>query len=368
MGARERKGMDHSITASYDTMKKLLWQKYLTREYSFLYISYAIDCYKIMKQTVGTTITYDISHGEGKLVSLYGIKDDILASYKMIEAIAKRDPQEIVRKMNTFDKLIAKNYSLFDQIKKTSDKTLLQALLIELDNVFLETLCYYLFFVFLGYAGDLPNIKKFLKTHGDRFHKIRLYSIDADMDTAFPKLFCKYDKKLLPLASFMSRTELLDYICGKPVDLHKIKNRKKNYLVVTKAGKTIEYPLSQIDTVIDKELSHLKISSDIKQLTGRIACKGKVTARAIIVFNTKDYKKIKEGDILVIPMTKPSIVPYLSGVTAIITDDGGALSHASIISREMKIPCIVGTEIATRVFKDGELLEVDADNGIVRKL
>ncbi|GAG22226.1 unnamed protein product, partial [marine sediment metagenome] len=51
-----------------------------------------------------------------------------------------------------------------------------------------------------------------------------------------------------------------------------------------------------------------------------------------------------------------------------ITDGGGTLCHAAIVAREMKIPCIVGTKIATRVLKDGDLVEVDADKGIVRKL
>ncbi len=73
--------------------KKLIWQKYLTREYTFLYISYAIDCYKVIKKKVGTTITYDISEGNGKLVSLYGISDDIQTSYNLIEKIVAKNPQ-----------------------------------------------------------------------------------------------------------------------------------------------------------------------------------------------------------------------------------------------------------------------------------
>jgi phosphoenolpyruvate synthase/pyruvate phosphate dikinase len=348
--------------------KKLLWQKYLTREYSFLYISYAIDCYKIMKQTVGTTITYDISQGEGKLVSLYGIQEDILNSYNMIELIAKKDPQEIVKKMDRFDELIKRNYDLFVEIRKMNNKDTLITLLEQLDSLFLLTLCYYLFFVFLGYAGDLPNIKKFLKKHGERFNKIRLYTIDADMDREFPKLFARYDNTLLKLAPYMWRRELIDYIDGKPIDMQKIKSRKKKYLVITKAGKTTEYPLDKIKSELEKELSHVQSHSNQTQIKGRIAFKGKATGRVTIVLTTKDYKKIKVGDILVTPMTKPNIVPYLTKVKGIVTDDGGALSHASIISREMKIPCIVGTQNVTQLLKDGELVEVDAVRGIVKLL
>lgn len=360
--------MDRPIEANYDTMKKLLWQKYLTREYSFLYISYAIDCYKIMEKTVGTTITFDLSHGEGKLVSLYGLKEDILDSYKMIEGIGKNDPQEIIRKMDRFDELIKSNYALFADIKKTDDKKVLRELLKKLDKLFLETICYYLFFVFLGYAGDLPNIDKFLKKYGKRFRKIRLFTIDADMDTEFPKLFSRFDKRLSNIAAYMWREELLDYIDGKPVNLKKIKNRQKSYLVITKAGRTVEYSLQAINSTLAKELAHIQTGTDTKQLKGRIAFKGKVTGMVAVILTANDYKKIRNGSILVTSMTKPSIVPYLTHVKGIVTDDGGALSHASIIAREMNIPCIVGTGNATTVLHDGDFVVVDADHGLVNVL
>lgn len=53
---------------------------------------------------------------------------------------------------------------------------------------------------------------------------------------------------------------------------------------------------------------------------------------------------------------------------AIVTDEGGILFHAAVVSRELSIPCIIGTKIATQVLKDGDLVEVDAEKGIVKKL
>jgi len=67
-------------------------------------------------------------------------------------------------------------------------------------------------------------------------------------------------------------------------------------------------------------------------------------------------------------MTKPSITPYLSKVRGIITNDGGALCHASIISREMNIPCVIGTVHATEFLKDGDEVVLDANSGIIKKL
>ena len=77
---------------------------------------------------------------------------------------------------------------------------------------------------------------------------------------------------------------------------------------------------------------------------------------------------MKKGDILVAVTTHPDYVPAMQKAAAIVTEEGGILSHAAIVSREIRIPCIVGTKQVTKVLKDGDLIEVDANKGIVRKL
>jgi len=67
-------------------------------------------------------------------------------------------------------------------------------------------------------------------------------------------------------------------------------------------------------------------------------------------------------------MTTTNFVPYLSKVGAIVTDEGGITCHASIVSREMRIPCIVGTKNATRALRNGQIVEVRADIGVVKVL
>ena len=75
-----------------------------------------------------------------------------------------------------------------------------------------------------------------------------------------------------------------------------------------------------------------------------------------------DFKK---GEILVSPMTMPDFVPVMKKSAAIITDEGGITCHAAIIAREFKKPCIVGTKNASEVLQNGDLVEVNADKGIV---
>ena len=67
-------------------------------------------------------------------------------------------------------------------------------------------------------------------------------------------------------------------------------------------------------------------------------------------------------------MTTPEYLPAMEKAAAFVTDEGGILCHAAIVARELKKPCIVGTQYATKIFKDGDLVEVDAEKGVVRKI
>ena len=67
-------------------------------------------------------------------------------------------------------------------------------------------------------------------------------------------------------------------------------------------------------------------------------------------------------------MTFPHFIPAMEKAAAFVTDEGGILCHAAIVSREMKKPCIIATKNATKTLKDGEMVEVDAEKGTVKKI
>jgi phosphohistidine swiveling domain-containing protein len=112
----------------------------------------------------------------------------------------------------------------------------------------------------------------------------------------------------------------------------------------------------------------LKIHKNITEIQGQIAQPGFAKGVVKIIFRAKDVGKMNKGDILVSVATDPDIVPAMKKAGAIVTEQGGITSHAAIVSRELGIPCVIGTKIATSVLKDGDLVEVDANKGIVRKL
>lgn len=101
-------------------------------------------------------------------------------------------------------------------------------------------------------------------------------------------------------------------------------------------------------------------------LRGQAASKGKVTAIARVIFGETHFSKFNEGEIIVAPMTRPEYVPLMKKAAAIVTDEGGITCHAAIVSRELGIPCIVGTQKATSKLKDGMLIEVDANTGLIK--
>ncbi|MBC8500283.1 MAG: hypothetical protein ISS25_02615 [Nanoarchaeota archaeon] len=104
------------------------------------------------------------------------------------------------------------------------------------------------------------------------------------------------------------------------------------------------------------------------EIKGYCASKGQVEGIVKVVCAYTHFSKFKEGDILVAPMTRPEYIPLMKKAKAIITDEGGLTSHAAIVSRELKKPCIVGTHVATRKLDDGDKVFVDANKGVVRKI
>ena len=103
-----------------------------------------------------------------------------------------------------------------------------------------------------------------------------------------------------------------------------------------------------------------------QSLKGKIAFAGEATGTVRIVLDPHNPGEFNEGDILVTGMTRPEFLPLIQKASAIVTDAGGLLCHAAISARELKKPCLVGTEIATGFLKNGQTITVDGVQGMVR--
>ncbi len=121
------------------------------------------------------------------------------------------------------------------------------------------------------------------------------------------------------------------------------------------------------EAVLTVEQALLK-AGEGNEIRGQTAYAGKVQGHVRVILDVSKPVEFIEGEILVTGMTRPDYLPYVKKCAGFVTDAGGILSHAAITARELKKPCVIGTEVATKVLKDGDIVEIDADHGVVRKI
>lgn len=161
-------------------------------------------------------------------------------------------------------------------------------------------------------------------------------------------------------------TEFEDLIARKPELISKIQERQKFSLWESKQGSNTFLEGKQAREHLSRLAFQKEEDLNVSQLTGTTACPGRVRGSVKIINRSEDMKKMSKGDILVSIATNPDLVPAMKIAGAIVADVGGITCHAAIVSRELNIPCVVGTRIGTKALKDGMLVDVDATHGFVR--
>ena len=121
---------------------------------------------------------------------------------------------------------------------------------------------------------------------------------------------------------------------------------------------------SDIEKLFNIKFKIKKFDSAVLQ--GKVAQMGIARGFVRRVMGHKQIGEFKNGEILVSSMTIPDFLPAMKKAAAIVTNEGGILCHAAILARELKVPCITGTQFATHILRDGDYVEVDANNGVVR--
>lgn len=193
----------------------------------------------------------------------------------------------------------------------------------------------------------------------DEFMAFRKYA-----DTFVPDFNILIEKNLLQwysqdLVNFVRWQDIKDGV-GEEV----FKKRIKGYFTID-----TELYLPEERKILDSyDLLKPTISGQESIIKGTTASPGHVEGVVRIVRTLDEVRGFPEGYVLVASMTTPDFMPAILKCIAIVTDEGGIVSHASIVSRELKKPCVMGTRTATQVLKDGDMVEVDADRGVVRIL
>ena len=235
------------------------------------------------------------------------------------------------------------------------------------------------FFTDASYKGEMSEIlKKNLLVLGDDL-KMRSRPILVELMTSVLYHFVSLssvrfgvDEEDLKFYSFDEIRALFEL--EQRVSPETIKDRQESFVLYCEDGKIISIEGKDKREVLERfeEEDH----SNKKEFKGTVANKGKVTARVRVVlpelnipyqeFVKKLYSmEMNQGDILVTETTSPDFVPLMKKAGGIIANQGGLNSHAAIMSRELGIPCLVATYHATDILKTGDMIELDAEKGIV---
>lgn len=218
---------------------------------------------------------------------------------------------------------------------------------------------------------NLTEKEKNIFEAAQQFSYLKGYRMDvlSAANAFFDRVFTAYSEKWgwdKDIFRFSTMEEVIGYLqAKKPND--KILDRKNDSIWALnneREGMVILQDESAREFVERRLVNEdERMAQDL--IKGNTAYPGVVKGTARIVTNTGDLNKVRDGDVLVAVQTTPELLPGMKKAIAFVTDIGGITSHAAIVSREMKKPCIVGTKHATKILKDGDLVKVDADHGYV---
>jgi len=168
---------------------------------------------------------------------------------------------------------------------------------------------------------------------------------------------------------FMTHEEVLTFLrCGERPTNAELEQRLKTYAILMENNYI--HPVfsgAAAEEIKKQQLRESDLLESATEVRGMPACIGVAVGPARIIKSLQDLNKIQSGDVLVTIMTTTEYTPVLPKVAAVVTDEGGITSHAAIVSRELGIPCVVGTKNATRLLRDGELVRVEATKGMIYK-
>lgn len=355
-------------------IKKRKWEKFLTRPYAPLFLSMHINVYyRALKELMVINFKNFIYLNKEGNVDIYRDEPNVKKVNDKIYDFLIRSPRKINQLITEAKKAetIIKNVIKKEKILKVEDlKNFIKNFeLYSKIFVRLTTMPFYLGMIIENRLNpDALRFKKII----NKMKKLRTVDYYQDFNNyvlgKYLKILAKENNLPYNLIWQMTFPEILQVARRKLApDKKELNQRKKQFVYTFFNNKVNLISNKNFTNKVDKILSS-KIDKQQKFIRGKVAHPGKAIGKVKIVHNIGDIKKFKARNILVSISTNPDLMPALKIAGAIVTDEGGLISHAAIIARELKKPCIIGTKIATKVLRDGQLVEVDANRGVVKIL
>ncbi len=254
--------------------------------------------------------------------------------------------------------ILLKEYTKeLDKIEKICGKDTVYTKIIDLKRFILKIKKLVLGDLFISYIGEDERLAGKAKDIAYQLRSKDHYFLNNN------RVIRESLRTIFPTLSDYVNVIKLDELDEIPL-LSECKHRFKNFVYASNGyshiGSVKEY--GEKNNLIFKEE---KADFEDKKIKGMIANRGRAIGHIKLVFSTRDLNKVQSGDIIVSPMTTVDMMSAIKKCSAIVTDEGGTICHAAIISRELDKPCIVATKNASNILKDHDRIEVNADEGII---
>ncbi|MDE1865879.1 MAG: hypothetical protein KGH94_04560 [Candidatus Micrarchaeota archaeon] len=222
----------------------------------------------------------------------------------------------------------------------------------------------------MSYVWVIPQIEDMPK--GIRNQALKERERTQKYSDALDKPFLRFVRDNYPkyaaIADLLTPVEAYSLGSLPPQKIKGIQARRKGCALLTINGRSSLVSLKVAKKRLERNgISILKPKIDAADgLKGMVASPGVAKGRVRLVLSKSDLKHVRKGEIMVTYATSPDYIPAMGLCSAIVTNEGGQVCHAAIVSRELGIPCIVGTRVGTEVLKTGDTVEVDAIRGMIR--
>lgn len=352
-------------------------KKLITRDWSLMFCEnlHKVNVEEFNKQ-FGWSFTEIIFEGRENFVVVYrSPEEEKIGLTNFILKKLDEDPSWLNRQAETVENQTDSIEYLIKKIKEHLSDYSKNELAGLLENIFANYKTFHTRYIIMKYFPTNMEQHPLYKKYESAINKAietrtKLDRIEPPVDKLFREIASEVLKRAglqVSLARFLSFEEALNYLREeKKIDDAMLLKRKEKF-IITNAGILFE-PLESYIARKNIKLLNEEVAAEILEVRGNTAYPGKAKGYAKIIYNEEMFQKFKEGDILITPMTAANYTSLIDKAAAIITDEGGITCHAAIVSREMKKPCLVGTKFATKIFKDNDLIEVDAEKGIAKKI
>ncbi len=365
--------------SSKQKFSKVNWQVIIERKQSlFITVSLAKSASVLLKKSTECGVFCQLYVYVNGMATYYRSASELKKVYRFYLKVADKNYDKYIEWKNLGMKYNKIANKLIGEFSKKADSKKIRdcynETLNECENVLLygTVIPFFVLSAINAAVKKHPEKTKKYQKAIDLFEPLRTQSYYPQMaDTVFVSFwkaaadFCGVDNYLN--FSFLTPYELGEIFENKKkFNINEIKKRKKWCAFWLNKNQKIEFNYDS--GILNKfGIKRMRLKN-ISSFRGNIACKGIARGHVCIVNDIEDAKNFKENDIVVSINTNPSLMPVLIKCSGIVTNEVGIMCHAAIVSRETNKPCIIGTKIATKILKNGDLVEVDANKGIVKIL